>query len=437
MVPAFCVNSLGCCLWVLVVAQHHVHTSGQYLANDVLRILAVYLDLHSWSRLSARAFSVLLPILVADDWRALCGSVADCVVEADRLEEVVNFRIECRTADYNLVILAAEHLSHLRLHHVADSLAHDWEIEQYSHRRCLKLWQNGLLDDFLDYQRNCYNQMRLDVRECAEQNLRTWHTCQEVDVSADTYLVKELESHAVHVRHRQHRNYRRAGVHRMTKHLACEYHVRPQRSVRDHNALRESRCSACVVDNCQFVWVGLVVRHTVLTELRRVLLAEQLVQMFARISEFLAARDEHCEIHDRDDAFKVRHLLLVEVRPYPVAGKEHLRLGMVHYIMNLVWLEFVEDWHCYGSVCDSRQECDSPVRRVSAADCDLVALLDASVLEYYMELGDSSRHIVILECGALVIGQSVSVPIGFYTIFKYLVKCFFLRYKFFHCTIFI
>ena len=84
---------------------------------------------------------------------------------------------------------------------------------------------------------------------------------------------------------------------------------------------------------------------------------------------------------------------------------------MVDDVLDLFAVELVQDGHGDGSVGQRGKEGDCPVRRVTAADGYLVALVYIAVLKEDMQFLYLSRYIVELQGRSLIVGQGVLIPI--------------------------
>ena len=84
---------------------------------------------------------------------------------------------------------------------------------------------------------------------------------------------------------------------------------------------------------------------------------------------------------------------------------------MVHEVMNIPGLEFVEDWYRHRAVGHCGQEADRPVDLVASADGHLVAFVQKAFLECDVQFLDAPRHIPVAEADSLVVGKGLSVPI--------------------------
>ena len=133
--------------------------------------------------------------------------------------------------------------------------------------------------------------------------------------------------------------------------------------------------------------------------------------MFARVRELFRMADEQREVGYVDDALQSGHRLGVDGLYGVVTDEEQSGTGMVDDVMDLFAVELVQDGHGDGSVGQRGKEGDCPVRRVTAADGYLVALVYIAVLKEDMQFLYLSRYIVELQGRSLIVGQGVLIPI--------------------------
>ena len=234
----------------------------------------------------------------------------------------------------------------------------------------------------------------------------------------------ELEGHAVHVGHGEDGERVGTGLDMVA---SDDRHrkliVAPEGTVGNHHTLGEARGARGVVDEGQFVGALLgVVADVLLAEILGELVAVHLVEVLARVREFIGTRDHQGIVGDVDDAFQGGHLGRVDGGSHHVAHEEQFGLGVVHDVVNLVGGELVEDRHGYGSVGECGEEGRCPVGRVASAEGNLVTLHDTTVLEHNVELLDLACHIVILQGGPFIVSQRIQVPILGDTLLYKLVK---------------
>ena len=84
---------------------------------------------------------------------------------------------------------------------------------------------------------------------------------------------------------------------------------------------------------------------------------------------------------------------------------------MVHEIVDIAGLEFVQDGNGDGPVGEGGEETDAPVGLVAGADGDFVAPLEPALLESDVQFGDPARHVPVVERHALVVGEGGTVPV--------------------------
>ena len=140
-------------------------------------------------------------------------------------------------------------------------------------------------------------------------------------------------------------------------------------------------------------------------EIHRELLAEETVEVLAREPYFIRARDKNLilVVGVGEDTFEAWHLLGIEFRPYLVSHEKKLRARVVHYIVNLLGMELMQDRHCHGTIRQRSHESNAPTGCVAAADGHLVTMLDAGGFEDNMQfLNDAGYIFVLVGVGAIV-----------------------------------
>ena len=84
---------------------------------------------------------------------------------------------------------------------------------------------------------------------------------------------------------------------------------------------------------------------------------------------------------------------------------------MVYDIVDLFAIELMKNWNGDGPIGEGCQKTDSPMGRVTSADGNFVSLLNSTVLEKDMYLLYFACYIVELERNALVVSQSILIPV--------------------------
>ena len=335
MVPAVAIDGLAGSLVVLIIAEHDIESAGQNLTWHVGGIGRIDLHLHVGNSLTAGAWGEVVIVLVADDRCALGSAVAHGIGEVDALEELLNLLVQGCTANDDLVKLSAEGLEHFLADHLAYLLRDDGHLQQQAHAVVLDLREYLLTDDFLDDQRYGDNDDGLDLGQRLSDDSWRGHTIEIIDMTTVEELEDELEGHAVHVGHGQHRDDTIAGLDGLTQHLAGKVVVRPQGAIGQHDAFGEARSSTGIVDQCQFVGILLVVVIDMLfAEVFWELLAVELVEVLAGIGEFISTADHQRVVGVVDDTFERRHLHRIDDCGHVVANKEQAGLRVVYDIVD-------------------------------------------------------------------------------------------------------
>ena len=94
------------------------------------------------------------------------------------------------------------------------------------------------------------------------------------------------------------------------KNLLAELKVRPDRTVRNHHALGESRCSGSVVDYCKLLCRILIIIEIILGEFLRIPSSEKLVQVLLCVDDPLIPGIKQLESVHLDDSLYIRHFTL-------------------------------------------------------------------------------------------------------------------------------
>ena len=102
------------------------------------------------------------------------------------------------------------------------------------HGRRFQFREYALLDNLFDDEWNGNDEIRFYFFECLEDNFRTRHTGEEVDVAADGELIEELEGQSVHMCHRKHGDDLVSGF--QFEHFIRELGVRPEATVGEHDS---------------------------------------------------------------------------------------------------------------------------------------------------------------------------------------------------------
>ena len=84
---------------------------------------------------------------------------------------------------------------------------------------------------------------------------------------------------------------------------------------------------------------------------------------------------------------------------------------MVDEVMDVLGLELVEQGHGHSAITHGGDETNAPVHLVAGAEGYLVPFLEATLLEAYMQVGDTLCHVAIAQGNALIIGQRSAIPV--------------------------
>ena len=95
----------------------------------------------------------------------------------------------------------------------------------------------------------------------------------------------------------------------------------------------------------------------------------------------MTSRHNERVVFHADDGFERFHACLVQSFPHDATHEEQACFRVIDDVVYVVGFELLEDRYRDGPVRERREESDSPVGGIPAAQGDLVAFLDARVLE--------------------------------------------------------
>ena len=118
------------------------------------------------------------------------------------MEEALNLRIEGCSTDDDFIETTSESIDKLIENLLLNHLVNDRQVHNHlvTVENRLELGLVYLLDD----ERNCNDDVRLDVGKCLHDDLRARYSGEEVDMGAHAHLEEELEHQAVHMRRWKH-----------------------------------------------------------------------------------------------------------------------------------------------------------------------------------------------------------------------------------------
>ena len=102
------------------------------------------------------------------------------------------------------------------------------------------------------------------------------------------------------------------------------------------------------------------------SEVQRIFLSEQQIQILTCIRELLVGTTEQTEISERDDALQSRHCFGFQLWPYMVTYKQQLSTAVVHDIMNLRGMKLMQDGYSHSTIGENTEEGSSPAAQISA-----------------------------------------------------------------------
>ena len=320
-----------------------------------------------------------------------------------------HLRVERRTAENHFLEAAAEGLDHPGADFLEHQLVQDRQADKH-----LVAVHDGLdlrLIDLLDDQRDRNDDVRVNLHKRLQDNLRAGYARQEMHVRADGKLKEHLEHQSVHMGGGQQRHHFRLAVHLGLGLFAGKTQVRPDIAVTEHHPLRKTGGPGRVVDERQFVGLVLVIADILFREPVGIERIKILLNGITDILHRRVARIDEAEVLDLYDDLQAGHIAFREPFPDDLVDKEHLRLAVVHQILDVSRLELVQNGDRDGPVGHRRQESHAPVGLVAGTNRHLVAFLQTALLKTEVQQLDAPRQFTVLERGALVIGQGVALPV--------------------------
>ena len=150
--------------------------------------------------------------------------------------------------------------------------------------------------------------------------------------------------------------------------------------------------------------------------------AEKLVQMLARLHYLLVPGVQQRKVIEKYYGIKRWHLRLGEFFPDRIPHKKHPRFGVVYKMVYITAFEFMQQRYGDCPVGKGGKEGDSPVGLVPGAYSKFVTCLYTTYLQHNMYLLYSSRHIPVIQCHSLVVGQCRAIPVLFNAVFNRFVQ---------------
>ena len=155
-----------------------------------------------------------------------------------------------------------------------DLLRHNGHLQQQSHAVILYLREDTLTDNFLDNQRDGDDERRLYVGKGLGDDSWRRQACKEEQMATVTESEEELYGHTVHVSHGKNTQQVVARAHLLAQTVNDELNVAPQRTIREHDTLREPCRSTGIIDERHLISAILIIVDMLLAECHRILAAE-------------------------------------------------------------------------------------------------------------------------------------------------------------------
>ena len=168
--------------------------------------------LHAWSRFAAGAGLEARPVFVADDGAAFGHAVTHRIGEIDHFQKLLHILVEGGSADDDDADVSSKCLDDLFADGMFDFVVDDGDFQEKLHGGSLQLGDDLFLDNLLNDERHGDDQARLDFGKGLENDLRTGHPREKIDVAACGKLIQKFKSQPVHVGHGQDAHHGVAGL---------------------------------------------------------------------------------------------------------------------------------------------------------------------------------------------------------------------------------
>ena len=405
--PAVVGEALFGLFLVLVVTEEDISALNLHLSRNLVGVGGIDAYFATGNRLAAGALAGAEPFFVGDDGAAFGHAVAYGEGEVNLAQEGLNLGIEGGAAKDDLLETAAEGgdepVAYLLLYGLCKQRHVHHGLGAVGDR--LEL---GLVDLFHD-EGHGDDYVRMNLLEGLHYDLGARHTGQEVHMGTDDHLVYQFEHQTVHMGGREHGHHFRCAGHLGLGEIG-EVDIGVERPVGQHDAFGEAGSAGCIIDQGQLLGAVLIVIDVLRLEAFGVFLVESLGDILSDCRKGFAAGIEVGEVVHQDHDLQTGHLGLAEPLPFSLADEEDLGLGVIHEVMDVAGLEFVQDGHRNGAVGKGGEEAHAPVRLVARAEGDFVAFLQAALFKTDVEHRDAFANLAVCERATLIVRQGGAVP---------------------------
>ena len=237
MIPSFGIKCCFSCLFVLVITEHNIQAASQNFAGNIFRVRTVNLKLLVDDILTAATYHLLFPVGIGNNGGTLCSTITYGITEANVVEQLLNFLVECSTAYNYRIEVVAKDLCHFVANTLADTIAKNRDVQHESYFGILYSGQNSLANNLLNNERNSNNYNRFDVGQRLHQNSWRSNLCQEIHMNTMHEFEDKLKRHAIHVCHRQHAENLIAGLNFVSEFIYGKIQITPKSTIWNHHTL--------------------------------------------------------------------------------------------------------------------------------------------------------------------------------------------------------
>ena len=395
MHPAVRLQGCSSILLVLVVALHNHLALDHNLAWNALWVIRLNLHIEElFEVLTTRAEFVLLRLWCNADKRSALGhTVTHDNREVDRLQERLGLLIH-RSATHNKHLqVATKRSEQLLLNLQAHNLIYQRYLHSDTQRSLFEHWGNLLAIDLLQYERYRADNRRLHLLHSLDQDLRSRHLAEEVDMTTRSKWREEVECATKGVCQRQECQ----GTATLLEPVFAGSLINLIYSVIDiggkviygkHYALRVARSTRCVTQHHKGIIRNIGILDILYGKAVRITLAIVLSHGIYELGKFVTLALVQCVVvGNREYTLHLRHSVFVKTVPIRIGEEQKTATRVVYDMCDIVRGKGLHNRHNNCAVCNCSDIYGTPTRCIATYEGNFVALLDSSLIKEDMQLG--------------------------------------------------
>ena len=297
--------------------------------------------------LTATVEAEVVPVFVGDQRTALGHTVTYTVLIINIFQYAFYFAVQGCTTDDEVTKLVAEGLVQTLFYLASNDVLDSRHFPEELHHRAADLRQHFLLEDLLDDQRHRQNHERTHLGKGLHKRRWSRSLGQEIYLRTIANLIQELKHQSEHMGYRQHTQYAIAFLMRNT--YTCKLYITAQVQICQHHALRITRRTGCVVDQCQLIKVVGRIAHMLRLYALRELLCKQRIYLIISFLSLVGSSDDAEVVHE-DSCLELRHLRSIDLLAYVRTYIEQISLRVIHQAMYIFSGEIGQNADYYRAI---------------------------------------------------------------------------------------